>query len=109
MAGKGGRREGAGRKPKADEIALIETMDAVLVPAAVWGKLAMKVNKGDVNAIKTWLQYRFGMPKQSIDHSNKDGSLKPVAYEVRTYEQANELKKLLNESNGGIPKESESS
>jgi len=63
----GGARPGAGRKPKADEIKLIETMDAISAPAKVWQKLFDKVQEGDTNAIKTWLQYRFGMPKQKIE------------------------------------------
>lgn len=64
---RGGARQGAGRKPKADEITLIENMDAVLVPQNVWEALADKVVDGDVTAIKTWLSYRFGQPKQSVD------------------------------------------
>lgn len=65
----GGAREGAGRKPKIDEITLIESMDAVLVPQEAWKKLADRVKDGDVNAIKTWLSYRFGMPKQTIEQT----------------------------------------
>ena len=53
---RGGARQGAGRKPKADEITLIENMDAVLVPESVWQALADKVTEGDVTAIKTWLR-----------------------------------------------------
>ena len=63
----GGAREGAGRKPKADEIKLIDTMDAICVPDAIWAKLAEKAASGDTNAIKTWLSYRYGMPKQTVD------------------------------------------
>lgn len=66
---KGGAREGAGRKPKIDEITLIESMDAVLVPQEAWEKLASRVKDGDVNAIKIWLSYRFGMPKQTIEQT----------------------------------------
>lgn len=66
----GGAREGAGRRPKADEIKVIEQMDAVLVPEIVWASLAKLVKAGEVNAIKTWLQYRFGMPKQIIEQTN---------------------------------------
>ncbi len=66
-AKRGGAREGAGRKPKIDEITLIESMDAVLVPQEAWKKLAEKVKENDVQAIKTWLSYRYGMPKQTID------------------------------------------
>lgn len=64
-----GGHKSAGRKPKADEIKLIESMDAILVPEAVWKALAAKVVFGDVQATKTWLSYRFGLPKQSIDHT----------------------------------------
>jgi len=59
-----------GRKPKADEIKLIEQMDAVLVPESVWMALSEKVEAGDTNAIKTWLQYRYGMPKQIVENTN---------------------------------------
>ncbi len=54
----------AGRKPKANEISMIEKMDATLAPKVVWEKLADKVKEKDVQAVKTWLQYRYGMPKQ---------------------------------------------
>lgn len=66
----GGARPGAGRKPKADEIKLIEQMDAVMVPESVWMALGEKVEAGDTNAIKTWLQYRYGMPKQIVENTN---------------------------------------
>ena len=57
----------AGRKPKADERKVAEEMDAVLIPKAVWQALAEKVKEGDGQCIKTWLSYRYGMPKQSTD------------------------------------------
>lgn len=59
-----------GRKSKADEIKLIEQMDAVLVPLEVWQALALKVEAGDVQAIKTWVSYRYGMPKQIVEQTN---------------------------------------
>lgn len=65
-----GGNKNAGRKPKIDEIKLIETMDAVLVPVKVWEALAKKVKEGDVTASKTWLSYRYGMPKQIIEQTN---------------------------------------
>lgn len=65
----GGARPGAGRKPKADEIKLIEQMDAVMVPESVWIALGEKVENGDTQAIKTWLSYRYGMPKQMIEQT----------------------------------------
>ena len=64
---KGGYREGAGRKPKAYEIQLIEQMDSILAPAEAWEALANLVRANDPAAIKLWLNYRFGMPKQQIE------------------------------------------
>ena len=73
---KGGYREGSGRKPKADEIKLAETMDSVKAPIEVWQRLAAKVDEGDTLAIKTWVQYRYGMPKQVIEGEvNNSGKL----------------------------------
>jgi hypothetical protein len=65
-----GGNKNAGRKPKADEIKLIEQMDAVLAPESVWKALAIKVKAGDGQCIKTWLSYRHGMPKQQIEQNN---------------------------------------
>jgi len=67
---RGGARPNSGRMKKDEVISLIETMDAISVPETVWSKLSEKVDQGDVNAIKTWLQYRYGMPKQVIDQNN---------------------------------------
>ena len=64
-----GGNKNAGRKPKADEIKLIEQMDAVMVPESVWIALGDKVENGDTQAIKTWLSYRYGMPKQMIEQT----------------------------------------
>jgi hypothetical protein len=64
-----GGHKTAGRKPKADEIKLIEQMDAVAVPETVWKMLYAKVIDGDTQAIKTWLQYRYGMPKQTVEQT----------------------------------------
>jgi len=65
-----GGNKNAGRKPKADEIKLIEQMDAVLVPESVWMALGEKIEAGDTIAIKTWLSYRYGMPKQVVEQTN---------------------------------------
>jgi len=65
----GGARANSGRLKKDELISLIDTMDAILVPEEVWSALALKIEQKDVNAIKTWLQYRYGMPKQVIDQT----------------------------------------
>jgi len=61
---RGGARPNSGRLKKDEVITLIETMDAVKVPEAIWIKLAERVEDGDTNAIKTWLQYRYVMPNR---------------------------------------------
>lgn len=77
MAGNGGYRDGAGRKPKADEIKIIESMDAVAVPEEAWKALWARCKDGDTQAIKTWLNYRFGMPKQQIDVTTQGDRIAP--------------------------------
>lgn len=90
----GGARKGAGRKPKADEIKLAEQMDAILVPEKVWQALSFKVIDGDVQALKTWLSYRYGLPKQTVEQTNFTASdLSPEERESRILE----LKSKLND------------
>lgn len=77
MAGKGGSMPGAGRKRKAEEIHIIEAMDAVAVPEEAWKALWARCQDGDTQAIKTWLNYRFGMPKQSVDITTQGEKVGP--------------------------------
>jgi len=78
----GGARPNSGRLKKDELLSLIESMDAVLVPEEAWKKLADKVKESDVQAIKTWLSYRYGMPKQTVDNNTNltlnDFNLKDV-------------------------------
>ena len=75
-----------GRKPKADEITMIQNMDATKAPAEVWQALAARVDMGDTIAIKTWLSYRYGQPKQTVDHQSSDGSMSPPRTLADIYE-----------------------
>ena len=63
----------AGRPPKADEIKIIEAMDRAMIPEKAWENLAKLVQEGDVQAIKTWLAYRYGQPKKTVNHQNDGG------------------------------------
>lgn len=60
----------AGRPKKADEEKLKELMDGLATPKDVWNKLLDKVKDNDTNAIKLWLAYRYGQPKQTIESDN---------------------------------------
>jgi hypothetical protein len=75
--GAGGAREGAGRPPKILEVKLIEQMDALAVPEQIWNALLMKCAQGDTAAIKLWLSYRFGLPKQQVDITSNGEKIAP--------------------------------
>jgi len=64
---RGGKREGAGRKPKVDEIKKAEKMDAVGSIDAVLEKCYQLAIEGDMNAIKFWVDHRLGKAKESKD------------------------------------------
>lgn len=79
MAGKGGKTPGAGRKSKAVELGLDTLMDSVGPTESVLKRLYELANgtKEDVEkkvkaippnteAIRLWLGYKFGTPKQAI-------------------------------------------
>jgi len=66
MAGKnGGKREGAGRKPKAKEIELIEKLTPFEDEALK--ALEKGVKSGDYKFINLYMSYRYGKPKESKD------------------------------------------
>jgi hypothetical protein len=65
---RGGARENAGRKSKAEEQSLIEKLTP-LEPLA-FKALTDALNDGKDWAVKLFFQYNFGMPKQVIDQNN---------------------------------------
>ena len=64
---KGGAREGAGRKSKAEEQSLIEKLTP-LEPIA-FKALNDALNDGKDWAVKLFFQYNFGMPKQVVENN----------------------------------------
>lgn len=74
---RGGPRPNSGRPPKILEIKLIEQMDAIAVPNEIWKALLMKCSQGDTAALKLWLSYRFGLPKQQIDITSNGENIAP--------------------------------
>lgn len=74
---RGGPRPNSGRPSKVQEIKLIEQMDRIAVPDEIWGALLYKIKQGDVQAMKLWLSYRLGLPKQQIDVTTNGESIAP--------------------------------
>ncbi len=74
----GGYRAGAGRKPKATEIELIELLTPL--DSIAFKALEKGVKSGEFSYIKLFLEYRYGKPKQMIDvtTSNEDTWVAPV-------------------------------
>jgi hypothetical protein len=79
MAQRGGKRDGAGRKSKAEELGLSELMDSIgptteVLQAVYTLALGMKGDKKkgikekapNTEAQKIWLSYKFGKPKESV-------------------------------------------
>ena len=67
----GGKREGAGRKPKSEESKLIETLS----PLEPWAFAALKkgLEKGDFKYVQLYYNYVEGKPKETKDiHINED-------------------------------------
>lgn len=81
--GHGGKRNGAGRKGKADELELIERL--MPLDELAFTKLGELLQKGDQQALKLFMAYRFGQPRQTID-ANLTGELSVVWNETKNYE-----------------------
>lgn len=74
---RGGPRPNSGRPPKIQEVKLIEAMDRICVPEKIWEALLYKCQEGDTAALKLWLSYRFGLPKQQIDITSNGENIAP--------------------------------
>lgn len=63
----GGARKGAGRKPKADEQALIEKLSPMEKDA--YKALKKAIEGSESWAIKMFFEYMYGKPKQTVDQT----------------------------------------
>ena len=84
-----GENRGAGRKPKSEEIALIEKLDKVIDPFKAIEKLDTLIDKGDFKAIQLYLNYRFGRPKDKVDITSGN---EKIDYSGLSYEELYLLK-----------------
>ena len=70
---KGTKGNKGGRPSKADEIKLIERLDAIIDKDEALGVLGQLVAKGDMRAVQLYLSYRYGKPKESVDINSSEG------------------------------------
>lgn len=66
---RGGKREGAGRKPKSEELKLIEKLTPYEDTAIM--VLIEKIESKDMQAVKLFFEYLYGKPKQQIEQRNE--------------------------------------
>ena len=79
----GGKRDGAGRKPKVDERKLIEKLSPLETKA--FKALEIALSDGEGWAVKLYFEYCFGKPKQSMDVTSggEEINISPISF-VRT-------------------------
>lgn len=67
---KGTKGNKGGRPPKADELKFIEKLDNIIDSQTAIKKLKELINDNNFNAIKLYLEYRFGKPKETVENIN---------------------------------------
>lgn len=60
----------AGRKPKSEEIKLIEALDKHIDQEEVFDKLHGLIEEGNIRAIQLYMNYRHGKPKENVTLSS---------------------------------------
>ena len=85
----GGARKGAGRKPKVDELAFIEKLDNIINSDEAIKKLKDLISEDNFPALKLYMEYRFGKPKETVQNINHNFN------EELTEEEAKAIKKVL--------------
>jgi hypothetical protein len=83
MSTHGGKREGAGRKPKAEEQKLIEKLTPLNELAL--DSLKKGLEKKEQWAVKLYFEYFYGRPQQRVDVTTNEESLNmPLINFVKT-------------------------
>jgi len=67
VAGKGGARPGAGRKPKATENEIRSALHKAMLPSAVHSKWAEAIERAEPWAIQLYVAYDWGKPRERLD------------------------------------------
>lgn len=77
---RGGKRENAGRKPKADEQQLVEMLTPMLPVAK--NALENGLHANESWAVKLYFEYLYGKPRQSMDITSGGDKLPTIAVEI---------------------------
>lgn len=74
--GHGGKREGAGRKPKEEEDKIVAKLSPL--EDLAFEKLKEGMTKGDFQYIKLFFEYRFGKPKDKLDVTSNGQTISAI-------------------------------
>jgi hypothetical protein len=83
--------KGGGRKPKADELKFIEKLDNIIDSDDAISKLKQLIKDDNFPALKLYIEYRFGKPKEVVENINHNFN------QELTDEEARRIKDILNE------------
>ena len=72
----GGYRPNAGRKPRTDELAMVEKLSPLEETAHIM--LADLVERGNIRAIELFFKYMYGNPKQIVSVKQEKDNVKQV-------------------------------
>jgi|SRR5688572_30898029 len=86
-ANNGGARNGAGRKPKSDEIELIEKLKPL--DDLAFNVLSELLEERDQQALKLFMAYRFGQPNSKVDFTSDGESIILNAFRAKENEKMN--------------------
>lgn len=87
--GPGGARPNAGRKTKEKEENLIYLIRQAIADEEGMDLLAEEMRKGNMLAIRLYMQYRWGMPRQPVDITTNG---KDLSLPIITFFDTNETK-----------------
>lgn len=65
-----GGHKTAGRKPKSDELQLVEALDKHIDQEEVYKTLQKLIKDGNIRAIQLYMNYRHGKPKENVTLSS---------------------------------------
>lgn len=82
MSKHGGKREGAGRKPKVEEQKLAERLEPL--DDIAFQALEKGLKEFQSWAVKLFMEYRYGKPKQDISITQENSPFKPFDISVPT-------------------------
>ena len=76
-----GNKASPGRKPRTEEREVIAALEGACPESVVLGKLAQAIGNGEEWAIKLYLAYKWGSPRQRVENDVSGGLTVQVVYD----------------------------